>query len=102
MNPFKKKIRCKLCRKNYRQKKEKNTLKYICSGYHNKSGCTNRIVIYKSFLTELINKRYDRILSDEELSQIVDYIEIENKELLEIHFTDGNEPILLKETFLQF
>lgn len=105
MNPFKSKIQCKHCSKFFRKKIEKGTPKFICGGYHNKtSHCANRkrIVIFESDLRELINRRYGRELSNEDIVTNVDIIKIEDKNLLEIHFKDRNEPILLQENYIQF
>lgn len=94
-NPFKSRVRCKKCGKNYMRKKEKGVNKLLCSGYHNKNGCTERVIIEESLIRELINKRYDKEMSDSEISDVLDYIIIKNKYLMEIHFSDGSEPILL-------
>lgn len=102
MNPFRSKIKCLKCGKKYRRKVEKNTPKFICGGYHNGNGCAERIVIFEEDIRELINKRYEKIMSDEEIINILDIIKIENKHLFEIHFKDGSDPILFKETFIHF
>lgn len=101
-NPFKSKIRCKHCGKNYRLLTERGVRKFICGGYHNKSGCNKRIVIQEDFILDLIYRRYQKELSKNCLFEIVDYIEIEDKHLMEIHFTDNSIPILLKGNFIQF
>lgn len=102
MNPFRSKIICKNCGKKYRRKTEKGKFKFICGGYHNGNGCKERIVINEEFIRGLINRRFQRELSDEELIGILDYIEIESDLIMEIHFTDGSIPILLKGSFIQF
>lgn len=101
-NPFKSKIRCRHCGKNYRSLSEKGVKKFICGGYHNKNGCSKRVVIKEDFIRDLINRRYDGNLTNEELIEILDYVEIEDKFLMEIHFTDRSKPILLKGNFVQF
>lgn len=102
MNPFRSKIKCFHCGKNFRRKIEREKGKFICGGYNNKNGCTKRIVISEEDIRYLINKRYDRELLDEEIVEILDYILIESELIMEIHFLDGGRPILLKEKFLQF
>lgn len=102
MNPFRSRIKCKHCLKNYRLKVEKGTRKFICGGYNNGTGCTRRLVVMEDFIRGLINRRYERELSDEEISNVLDYIEIEDELIMEIHFTDGSIPILLHGTFIQF
>lgn len=81
---------------------ERGTRKFICGGYNNKNGCTERIVIHEDFILELITNRFNRELSDGELEEIIEYIEIEDKRLMEIHFSDNSKPILLKGNFIQF
>jgi hypothetical protein len=102
MNPFKSKVKCRLCGYNYRRKTEKGTVKLICGGYSKGIGCKERVVIFESYLRELINNRYNRELSDEEIVNVLDYIEFENERILDIYFKDGSDPILLRDTFLQF
>jgi ssDNA-binding Zn-finger/Zn-ribbon topoisomerase 1 len=102
-NPFKSKIKCKHCGKNYRLKIERGSRKFICGGYHNKNGCKNRVVIQEEFIRDLIKRRYrEEEISNDKIVKVVDYIEIESKLMMEIHFTDGSEPILLKGNFLQY
>jgi hypothetical protein len=102
MNPFKSKIRCRKCGFNYRRKMEKGTEKFICGGYSKKLGCAERCVIKGEFIRDLINRRFDRELSDEELAEVIDYIEIESEIIMDIHFKGKHEPILLQGSFIQF
>ncbi|MFO1442771.1 zinc ribbon domain-containing protein [Bacillus sp. Bva_UNVM-123] len=100
-NSLSKKCRCKHCGKNMKFKKERLVHKYICSSYDNYGKC-KRITIEEDFLKGLIQRRYQKEMTDQEIREVVDYIEIEDKLLLEIHFKDKTEPILCKGTFIQF
>lgn len=102
MNPYKSKIHCSKCGKKYKKIVESNKVKFICSGYSNKNGCTERTVISEEFIRGLINRRYQKELSDNELLDVLDYIVIENKLIMEIFFKDGSESIQLKGNFIRF
>ncbi|MGD7047105.1 hypothetical protein FZC83_02480 [Rossellomorea marisflavi] len=102
MNPFKSKIYCTKCNKKYRRKMEKGVEKFICGGYSKGIGCTERIVIKGEFIRDLINRRYERVLTDEELEQVVERIDITDEIIMDIHFTDDQDPILLQGSFIQF
>lgn len=101
-NPFKSKIICKRCEKKYRSLTERGRKKFICGGYHNGNGCSERIVIEEDFIRDLINRRYQKDMSNEDILIVLDYVIVENKRLMEIHFKDGSSPILLKGSFIQF
>lgn len=102
MNPFRSKIICSKCQKKFLRKIEKNKVKFICGGYHTKTGCTERVVVTEEFIRGLINRRFEKEVSDEELVEILDYILIEDALLMEIHFKKAMPPILLKGSFIQF
>lgn len=102
-NTFSKLCKCKFCGKNMKYKNERDIGKYICSTYDNygKNYC-KRTHVSEDFLKSLIFRRFQRELSDQEIREIVDYVEVEDSLLLEIHFKNGDEPILLKGKFIQF
>lgn len=101
-NPFRSKIKCKHCQKNYRLKVERGKRKFICGGYHNGNGCTNREIIHEDFILDLLNRRYNKKIACDEIEEVLDHIVIENKILMEIYFKDGSPPILLQGKFIQF
>lgn len=101
---FKKKIRCKHCqgffKRRYNARGKKNPV-YICSRVDNYNDCI-RVTVSEEFLVGLINRRFQRELSNEEIREVVDKIIVEDRLLMEIHFTNGDDPILLKGNFIQF
>jgi hypothetical protein len=101
MPALSKMIKCKHCNKNMKFKRERLIPKYICSSYDNYGKCV-RTIIEEDFLISLIRRRYQKDLSEEEIREVVNYIEVEDKLLLEIHFKDGTDPILCKGNFIQF
>lgn len=101
MPTFSKKIKCKSCSKNMKFKRERLIPKYICSSYDNHGKC-KRTIIEEEFLKNLIQRRYQKEMTEEEIRDVVDYIEVEDKLLLEIHLKDGTDPILCKGAFIQF
>lgn len=98
---FSKLIRCKHCGGNFKFRKDRKKKVYICSKYDNYRSCI-RIPIEEDFLKGLIQRRHRKEMEDDEIRSVVDYIEVEDKFLLEIHFSDGSAPVLLKERFVQY
>jgi hypothetical protein len=90
---FKSKIKCKHCEKSYLGKLEKGKRKYICSTYHKNSSKCVRIPIFEEFLLQVIERRFGRELSVEEIQEYVELIEIEDKLLFTVHIKD-QEPII--------
>jgi hypothetical protein len=78
---FYKKILCGKCGSNFKLKREKGTKRYVCSFYDNGKGC-KRNAIDETMLVSLVNKRYGRELSEEEIREVVVEVIIKN----EIHF----------------
>lgn len=98
MNPFRSKIRCYHCGKNYKLKREKNVEKFICSGYDlGNPSCKKRIIIWKAELMEIINRRYEirlnRKILEDELKDKLEYIIIEDRDLLWIKLKDFEDEI---------
>ncbi|MFS0590207.1 zinc ribbon domain-containing protein [Cytobacillus horneckiae] len=102
MNAYSRKVKCSHCNKNMKYKRESGG-KYTCSTYDNlgKEHC-QRITVKEEFISSLIMRRYRKEMSDEELKSVVDCIIVEDELLLEIHFKNNDEPILLKGNFIQF
>lgn len=103
-NIFKSKILCMKCGKRYRLKLEGKlkTRNFICGGYHNGNGCTERLVIKESFIRDLLTRRFQKTLNDADIEQILDCILIKDKYDIEIRFLDGSLPILYKGNFVQY
>jgi len=100
MNPFKSKIKCIHCGKNYKKRKDRNKIVYICQSYDNYSQC-KRIPISHDFLVAALEKRYEKVLTDEEIERKVKRIEIEDRLLFTIYLTD-QEPIIYGRTKIVF
>ncbi|GIN23142.1 zinc ribbon domain-containing protein [Siminovitchia fordii] len=98
---FSRKVKCKMCGKNMKGKLEKGVRKYVCSSYDNYSLCQRTLIEEKS-LRELIEKRHRREMSNEEISEIVDKIIVEDKHLFEIHLKNSDKPIIFGRNFIQF
>lgn len=97
---FSKKIKCKHCGSNYIGRKYRNRRVYICSKKHNYGECV-RVPIDEEFLKGLIERHFQREMTDEEIREEVDYIEIEDKLLFEIHF-HNSDPIIFSKNFIQY
>lgn len=91
-NVFRSKIKCMRCGKNYRLKIERGKRNFICSGYHNKSGCTERIVISEDFLIEFINRRLkmgSREEFEKKIDECLDQVQIHDKRQFRVLFKNG-------------
>jgi len=97
---FSGKIKCKHCGSNYIGRKYRKRRVYICSRRHNYNECV-RIPIEEEFLRGLIERHFQRKMTDTEIREIVDYIEVEDKLLFEIHFHNSN-PIIFSKNFIQY
>lgn len=101
-NNFSKLCKCKKCNKTMKYKKESGGL-YICSSYDNYGkGVCDRIVVKESFLQSLVNRRFQKEMTAQDIHALVDYITVENSLLMEIHFKSDDIPILLQGRFVQF
>lgn len=96
---FYKKIRC-FCGSSFTLKKERKKLKYVCSNYHNTGNC-RRIPIEQDMIVSLINKRYNRELSDEEIRDVVVGVVIKSELYFDIILTEG-KPISFHERGIVF
>lgn len=97
---FSKKIKCLHCGSSFKRKKERETIRYICSNYDNFSKCI-RIPIEEDFLIELIERRLNKKGDRFVVEKYVDAIVIEDTHLVEIFIKD-QESILLSRTYFRF
>lgn len=76
---------------------------YCCSTYDNygKDKC-DRIMVKENFIRGLVERRFQREMSDQEINELVDYVIVESPLLMEIHFKSDDIPILLQGSFVQF
>lgn len=90
---FTKKIRCLHCGGNFKRRKNRKKYAWICSRREN--GYTNcpRVQLDEDFLISVIERRYQRKLSTEEIIEKVEKIEVEDKLLFKIYLKD-QEPII--------
>lgn len=100
-NSLSKKCKCKQCNKTMKYKKREGL--YICSSYDNygKDHC-DRIIVKEGFVRGLIERRFQREMTDQEINEIVEYVIVESPLLLEVHFKSEDIPILLQGSFVQF
>lgn len=89
---FSKKIKCIHCGGNFKAKTERGKRKYICSTYDNYGKC-KRIPIEEDFLKQVIKKRFGENITDEEIKNKVERIEVEDKLLFKIYLKD-DQPII--------
>jgi hypothetical protein len=74
---------------------------YVCSKASNYGTCEFK-PIEEDFLKELITRRYQKEMSDEEIREVTEMVMVNDKWDIEIYFTDGSDPILIKGKFMQF
>lgn len=96
---FSKLITCKHCGRNFKAKIENKKRIYVCSSYDNygKNSC-ERNAIEENFLKGLVQRRFQREMTDEEIRDVIEYIEVENSLLLEIHLKDQESIMLGRQT----
>lgn len=97
---FSKKIKCLHCGGNFKARKDRNRRVYVCSRYDNYGEC-KRIPIEEDFLKNTINKRYDFQLTDDEIKNKVERIEVEDKLLFTIYLKD-DDPIVFGKNFIRY
>jgi hypothetical protein len=88
------KIICKKCGKNFKTKKERKKVKYICSGYdrYGKDFCEREILTEK-ILDDLISFHYKKKLTNEEIAILISLIEVYKDKII-IKYIDGTETII--------
>jgi len=97
---FKGKIICGYCKKKHVHKNERGRIKYICSHYNRKSGNCVRNLISQDQIMELMELKFRRLLSKEEIDSVVDYIEV-TEDKIQINFYEEKE-VILSNTYGQF
>jgi len=99
---FSRKIECLNCGKNFKAKRESKRVVYCCSTYDNlgREHC-ERNAISEEDIVELVNKRFDRELSIEEIEEVVEHIEIQNRWQFKIRIKN-DIPIIFGDNFIQF
>jgi hypothetical protein len=98
---FKSKIKCIHCGGNFKRKIEREKVKYCCTNY-NVGKCDKRVILEESFLIGLLEKRFQRELTHEEIMKLVDRIIVEEKLLFEIELTDGSQSILFGRNLVRY
>ncbi|WEG18462.1 hypothetical protein PQ478_08260 [Alkalihalophilus pseudofirmus] len=97
---FSKRITCLDCKGGHIAKKQRNKRIYICGRNHNYKTC-RRNKVFQDYLIELLSMRYNDIVSPEDLSSKVEYIEA-NEEKIVIYVIDNGKPIISMNDFAQF
>lgn len=93
---FSRLIKCKNCNRNFKSKKDGRKRFYICSTYDNYGkGKCERNQIDQDYLVELLERRFDKILTYEEIREEVEQIEVNGDEL--IIYLNNQHPIELKK-----
>lgn len=100
-NLFKKKIVCGYCGKFHIGKNERGKLKFVCSKYNKNSKECQRNMVTNEQLLELLDMRFKRLLTQEEINLLINYINVTDNKI-EIILNNNQEPIILSETFAQF
>lgn len=87
-------IHCKKCGKNFKTKKERGVIKYLCAGYdrYGKEFC-EREIIKESILDELVELHFRSELDSFEIRNYIDRIDIFENNKWEIIYTDGSKTV---------
>lgn len=101
MNRYSTLIQCKKCCKMFKTKKERGKVKYLCSGYERfgKTFC-ERAIIKEVQLDEMLEHKFERRLSDQEVREVIDRIYVDGK-YFEIFYNDGSKQ-LVQPNFIKF
>ena len=89
---FNRKLICVHCKGYFKKRTQRNKSIYLCSRVDNYGDC-KRIPVDEQFLISAIEKRVQRKLTHEEIRDMVDRVEIEDKLLFTIYLND-QEPIV--------
>lgn len=98
-NLFSGKIICKDCKKKHKGKVARKRRVYICSTKDRGLGCSRNMVTTDQ-LMDLLELRFKRLLTKEEIDLLVDYILV-SENSIEIFLYD-DKPIKLLENYAQF
>jgi len=87
-------INCKKCGKNFKTKKERGVIKYLCAGYdrYGKEFC-EREIIKEFYLDELIELHFKEKINNIDLSSKVLSIDIYDNNKWEIVYADGTKTV---------
>lgn len=97
---FKGKIICGHCSKKHRYKRERGKINYTCSLYDRDSSKCRRNKVSQQEILELLENRKKRLLTQEEIDRLVDYIMVtEDKIEIELYNEDN---IILSNTYAKF
>lgn len=91
---FSKKIKCLKCEKNFKAKMQHGKRIYVDSSYDNYGQC-ERNQITEHYLLILIEGRFDKKLTQEEIRECVERVEVNGEELF-IYLKDQH-PIEIRE-----
>lgn len=99
---FSRKIKCENCGKNFKAKRQRGKIGYICGGYDNYGEC-KREVIYQPMLIELLRRRYgeDLDISKNNIQNFVEEITVKDKLTFTIKLKN-DKPIIFGENFIQY
>lgn len=94
-------IHCKKCGKNFKTKRERGVIKYVCAGYdrYGKDFC-EREVIKESLLNELVELHFRSDLDTFEVRNYIDRIDIFKDNKMEIVYTDGSKTVRAKNILI--
>lgn len=98
---FYKLIKCGLCQSNYKSRMNRNKKCYVCSKASNYGTCEFRPV-EEEFIKNLIERRFQRKMSDEEIREVTKQIVITDKWDIEVYFNEIDDPVLIKGTFMKY
>lgn len=82
-------------------KYKKRDNSYICSTYDNSRGDCERVTVKVDFLKDLIDRRFDKDMSPEEMREVVEFIEVESGLIFEIGIKEDVN-IICAGKFIQF
>lgn len=85
---FSGKIKCLHCQGNFKRRKNRNKYAWICSRRENGYTKCPRVQIDEDFLISCLTRRYGKELSEKDIVEKVDKIEVEDKLLFTIYLND--------------
>lgn len=94
-------IVCKKCGKNFKVKKERGKIKYVCSGYerYGKDFCV-RSAVNESELDYMVYTKFREKYDDNQVREYVSIIEVEDKTIT-INYKNA-EPSIISPYLIQF
>lgn len=94
-------IHCKKCGKNFKTKKERGVIKYLCAGYdrYGKEFC-EREIIKESILDELVELHFRSDLRTYEAKDYIIRIDIFENNKWEILYKDGSKTVRGRNNYI--